>query len=267
MTREEKIYQRLESDYNLLIDKGYEVVGVFLQGSQNYKLDYEKSDIDTKAIILPSFEDILNNRTPISYTLILDSNEHIDIKDIRIMFDCFKKQNINFLEILYTNFYKLNPKYSDLYQRVQYNEDIARINNYSMIRCIAGVIYEKEHAMCHRFPSLADKIDAYGYDPKQLHHIVRCWEFMQRFFAGESFKQCLVPKDKEYLIKLKSIPPLYNLEDAHTLADDILDKVRDYKEKYLTTHSEIYNRDPEYLLDDVKYKIIKRYMKEQISKD
>ena len=28
-------------------------VGLFLQGSQNYKLDYESSDIDTKAIVLP----------------------------------------------------------------------------------------------------------------------------------------------------------------------------------------------------------------------
>lgn len=30
-------------------------VGLFLQGSQNYNLDYEGSDIDTKAIMLPSF--------------------------------------------------------------------------------------------------------------------------------------------------------------------------------------------------------------------
>jgi hypothetical protein len=29
------------------------IVGVFLQGSQNYGLDYEGSDIDTKCIVLP----------------------------------------------------------------------------------------------------------------------------------------------------------------------------------------------------------------------
>ena len=35
-----------------------EWVGIFLQGSQNYGLDTDKSDIDTKIIVLPSFEDI-----------------------------------------------------------------------------------------------------------------------------------------------------------------------------------------------------------------
>ena len=32
------------------------IVGVFLQGSQNYGLDYESSDVDTKAVLLPNFK-------------------------------------------------------------------------------------------------------------------------------------------------------------------------------------------------------------------
>ena len=85
------------------------MVGVFLQGSQNYNLQYEDSDIDTKAIILPKFNDFVLNNKPVSTTLILESNEHIDLKDIRLMFECFKKQNINFIEILFTEYYILNP--------------------------------------------------------------------------------------------------------------------------------------------------------------
>ena len=95
------IVNRLHSDYELLANKGYEVFGVYLQGSQNYHLAYENSDIDTKAIVLPSFDDIVFNRQPISTTLILETNEHLDVKDIRLMFQNFKKQNINFLEILF----------------------------------------------------------------------------------------------------------------------------------------------------------------------
>ena len=68
-------------------------VGIFLQGSQNYGLDYENSDIDTKIIVLPSFEDIILNKQPISTTSVLPNDEHLDVKDIRLMFDCFKKQN------------------------------------------------------------------------------------------------------------------------------------------------------------------------------
>lgn len=66
-------------------------VGLFLQGSQNYNLDYEGSDIDTKAIMLPSFSDFVLNAKPLSTTHIMENNEHVDFKDIRLMFDCIKK--------------------------------------------------------------------------------------------------------------------------------------------------------------------------------
>ena len=59
-----------------------EWVGIFLHGSQNYGLDYEGSDVDTKIIVLPKFEDIVLNRSPISTTAILPNNEHLDVKDI-----------------------------------------------------------------------------------------------------------------------------------------------------------------------------------------
>lgn len=83
------------------------------QGSQNYNLDYEGSDIDTKAIMLPSFSDFVLNAKPLSTTHIMENNEHVDFKDIRLMFDCIKKQNVNFVEILFTPYSIINPEYAD----------------------------------------------------------------------------------------------------------------------------------------------------------
>lgn len=54
--------EQVEKHYNMLVELDYNVVGVFLYGSQNYELDYEKSDVDTKAIVLPTLEDIVLNR-------------------------------------------------------------------------------------------------------------------------------------------------------------------------------------------------------------
>ena len=89
MNREEKIMKRVKEHYDYLIAQGYEVVFLALQGSQNYNLDiYTEqymSDIDTKAVVLPSFKDFVYNRQPVSKTIILDNNEHIDVKDIRVM--------------------------------------------------------------------------------------------------------------------------------------------------------------------------------------
>lgn len=229
-----KVQKRLQDDYKLLESKGFEVLGVFLQGSQNYDLDYEGSDIDTKAIVIPSFEDFVLNHKPDSTTLVLESNEHLDIKDIRLMFDCFKKQNINFLEILFTKYFVINPKYATCWKLIQDNvEKIAHYNNYAAVNCIAGMIYEKRAALCHRYEGLKDKIDKYGYDSKQLHHIVRCWEFLYRYIAGESYADCLISKDANHLIKIKSDNTFYSCEQACELADKLVEDSKLVKDKYM----------------------------------
>lgn len=110
-----KIYARMAEHLVPVMKSGMEWVGLFLQGSQNYDLDYEGSDIDTKVIVLPSFTDFVLNRKPVSTTHIMENNEHLDFKDIRLMFDCIKKQNVNFVEILFTRYMILNPKYEDLF--------------------------------------------------------------------------------------------------------------------------------------------------------
>jgi hypothetical protein len=179
--RELKIRERLRHDYDYVSKQGYEVFGVFLQGSQNYELDYEGSDIDTKCIVLPSAEDLILNKQPTSTTLILEDNSHIDLKDIRLMWQCFKKQNVNYLEILFTEFYYVPYDYLLFWQEMQaLREDIAHIDNYAAVNCIVGMILEKNAALCHPYPTLKDKIDKYGYDNKQLHHILRCQEFLDR---------------------------------------------------------------------------------------
>lgn len=135
--REEQLNKRIFEDYEYVKSLGYNVLGVFAQGSDNYKLSYSGSDIDTKAILIPSFEDFVLNRKPVSTTLILPSNEHIDIKDIRLMHNCFYKQNINFIEILFTRYKYLNPEYEAIYQTMFDNaEKIAHYNNYAAVNCI-----------------------------------------------------------------------------------------------------------------------------------
>ena len=89
MDRKQEIFKELKRRMNYLQDDlGYEVLFIALQGSQNYNMaiympDY-KSDIDCMAVVLPSFDDFVGNKPAVSTTLVLDNNEHINIKDIRI---------------------------------------------------------------------------------------------------------------------------------------------------------------------------------------
>lgn len=278
----EKILNRINEDYRLLESKGYEVVGVFLQGSQNYNLDYEGSDIDTKAIVLPSFHDLIFNTKPVSTTLILPSNEHkrsdvtlpaimtgehIDVKDARVMFELWRKQNINFTEVLFSQAYVLNPKYENVMQEIiNSREYIAHANTHATISCIVGVMHEKQHAMTHPYPAVKDKIDKYFYDPKQLHHIIRLKDFMTRYAEGELFESALIANDHDYLIQVKAIPPLYNINEALKIADKYVDWADKFKKEYFAAHEK-----QEYSLDNIFNKametMLKRYYTEEFGKE
>lgn len=267
--RIEKINNRIKEHYEYLIEKGYEVVFLALQGSQNYGLDvYDEdyiSDIDTKAVVLPSFEDFVYNKEPKSITIVLENNEHIDVKDIRIMFETYKKQNINFVETLFTEFKIVNPKYKELLKSLFDNaEEIAHINYNQALRCMAGMSMEKLKALQHSYPATKDKIDKYGYDPKQLHHILRMNDFIKEYARGTTFKDCLVSKERNYLIQIKKgvLPEKKAVELAN-----ITDKeTKLIKDKYLKEYDEINQKGID-ILNKVKFDILKSKFIEDLQKE
>ena len=200
MSREERIMKRVQEHYDYLQSLGYEVVCVCLQGSQNYGLDEYSdeymSDIDTKAIVLPPLDDFIAASPPVSTVIIMDNNEHAEVKDIRVMFEMFKKANISYIELLFTDFKIINPEWAEFIEPLFANRElISKYNRNQFLRCIAGMAKEKRKALCHPYPNLIEKIEKYGYDGKQLHHCVRLYNFIKRFIYGESLDTCYKIKD------------------------------------------------------------------------
>lgn len=238
-----------------------EEVGIFLQGSQNYELDYEDSDIDTKMIVLPSFEDIVQANKPISETHIRDNQEHIDVKDIRVILETIKKQNVNFVEILFTKYIILNPKYEKLFEPLIANrERVARYDIYGALNCMSGMAIQKYKAMEHPYPTIVHKIEKYGYDPKQLHHIIRMREFIQRYIQGESYSKCLVSNQTDYLIEVKK--GLHTLEEARKIAETLVSETQAIKDTYMEHYNNTILTDVEELMTSVKIDMIRQYFKE-----
>ena len=269
MTREEYIKEGLDRHFEEFVNTypNLEFFAICLQGSQNYDLDIYtdeyKSDIDTKVIVIPSLEDVVMNRKPISTTHVLPNNEHLDVKDIRLYFESFKKQNINFVEILFTEFYLVNPKYEDLWEILRhFREDIAHYNRNAALRCMAGMSMEKKKALCHPYPSIIDKIEKYGYDGKQLHHIIRMYNFITCYALNGSYEECLhfLPQ-KEEMMKAKLNE--YTLEEALDMAERF-----DFFTKYIkdinVKEPDIINKTAEKVLNDIQYAAIKRKIKSDI---
>lgn len=266
MTREE-IMLRLNDHYNEALEHFPEdqIIGIFLQGSQNYGLELPTSDIDTKLIVAPSFEEIAMNTKPVSTTHIRANEEHIDFKDIRLYMQTFRKQNLNFLEILFTPFYIINPKYKDEWMRlVNARESIANFNRYRGVQSMKGIALEKFYAMEHPYPSKLEILAKYGYDPKQLHHLLRVEDYLERYIAGESYEKCLRPADPDYLIAVKL--GIYSLDEAREVGLRAMLNVNHMAEEFYAKNENIEDPEVNALLDDVQLNIMRIAIEEEFKK-
>lgn len=241
------------------------IVCLALQGSQNYQLDTEFSDVDTKLIVVPTFEEIAMNKQPLSTTHVRENDEHIDFKDIRLYTNTFRKQNINFLEILFTPYKITNPLYASEWNRlVEAREDIAHYNPYRAVKALKGMAMEKYHALKHPYPSKLEVLAEYGYDPKQLHHLLRLEEFLDRYISGESYTNCLIPTNIDFLKAVKL--GLYNLEDAEKQAKRAIDNITSVADRFTDKVDNIGDTKVDELLDDVQVSIMKIAIRNDIEK-
>ena len=260
------IQNRVQEHYNELkkIVSEEQIVGVFLQGSQNYGLGYEGSDVDTKAIVLPSFKDFVLNKKPISTTHVLENNEHIDIKDIRVMFENIKKQNINFVEILFTKYNVMNPMYEKLFTPIWWNrEEIARYNIYAALNCMAGMCMEKYKALCHPYPATAWKIEKWGYDGKQLQHMFRVRDFMEDYINGDIYEDCLHAHRPEEHILIKTNQK-YTIDEAKFHAEVLLDYTKSLKDEYMEMNANEINEHVDEVMNQVLFDLLSYSFKNEI---
>lgn len=256
MTVMERVAEHYEEAKTLFPED--RIVGIFLQGSQNYGLELPSSDVDTKLIVVPTFQDIALNNRPVSTTHVRTNDEHIDLKDIRLYVETFRKQNLNFLEILFTDHFIVNPMYEEQWSRlVNDREAIAHMNMYRAVKSMKGVALEKYHAMEHPYPAKLDLIEKYGFDGKQVHHLIRVDDYLTRYIKGESYKSCLRPSEHliEHMLEYKQheIP----LDVARQEAKEVLSHVEQVADTFCANTDDNENTEMRELLQDVSYNIMK----------
>lgn len=188
----------LQKQKQILEDQGYTVAYICIYGSQNYGLDLYtdeyQSDVDMKAIIVPTLDDLIKNSKPVS-TVVDTEWGQCDVKDIRIYFQTLLKANPAYVETLYTKYHIVDDKFSNEFDKIfKLRDDLMKALEPQFIRAIYGMMCEKEKALCHPYPSIKDKIDKYGYDGKQAHHIFRLHLLMEDYFTyGIPLNKCLAP--------------------------------------------------------------------------
>lgn len=225
--RESRINARLAAHYNRAIQHyGAEnVLGVFLYGSQNYGCDLETSDVDTKCILLPDLYHLAIKPYETKHLHIPRDveGEYEVCECMTLMHMCanWKKQNPNFLEILFTEFFIVNPAYSTRWHdfRFEWREKIA---HYDIRQGILSVAHQAIHTIKQN-PMDGKKIGN-GY---RLLHLLCAYDF------GVDYAHCLVPleDDCEKIKRLKSGEEKVQEEWAETLIQYFDSMIKVYEEK------------------------------------
>ena len=216
-------------------------------GSYNYELNLPDSDVDTKLIVAPTWNEVINCKQPLSKTIDGPYGD-INVVDIRLFIGVnLKKQNFNFLECLFTPYSCVNPNYADLWNELlDEREEIAHFKPEEAIRTMMGQV-ENQWRRWGRFD-----------DKKTLYHMARIHSAIKRYQEGLAFVDTLIPEDAEWIMKVRLgkideeameiyFQSFYN--DAHRLVED-------------TQYKGIRCPDVEYCIDQLQARFVGRALYE-----
>lgn len=232
-------------------------------GSMNYGLDNEDSDIDSKLLTVPSLKKLIENKRDNTTHIMSDNGEHVEVKDVAIYMNTILKQNINFVETLFAKAVIVNPRYQNDWEMLYENRElIARYDTKRAVKCMYGMMVQKRKAMETWTEARAKSFHEFGYDTKSLHHLVRLHYFLQHYIVdGRSYEDCLTKRDDAEYNLLMDTKSGINSIKASALADNYLLESQDIADKYIdetdVSDIELSNRwDIKGLIDLVVYGII-----------
>lgn len=221
----EKILERLQRhlDYLYSLDRYSpdNIIGVFLYGSQNYGFAREDSDVDSVALYVPSFEELCLNKGRLSKEVHTVDNEHIVLKDIREYREMLMKQNVNFLETLFTEYYILNPKYAEYFT-------IFFLNNKELI-----ATYDKSKMFASIIGQIVHTLNEDMMNTKKLYNSYRLTYLLKDYLSGKPYSECLRPTGDihAFLWNLKYNTLNYTVDERKTIAADILYIVKELQQE------------------------------------
>jgi predicted nucleotidyltransferase len=233
----------LKKQKQILESQGYTVCYLAVYGSQNYGLDIYteeyQSDIDMKAIIVPTLDDLVRNSKPVSVVVDTEWGQ-CDIKDIRTYFQTLLKANPAYVETIYTNHCIVDDKFINEFNKIfKLRDKLMEALSAQFVRSIYGMMCEKEKAMCHPYPSIAHKIEEFGYCGKQVHHLYRLWLVMVDYYRiKKPLKDCFLPRTNEigFLLNLKLNK--FDLDYAKGFAKSVLEDAKEEKDEILSSINE-----------------------------
>ena len=152
-----EIFKKIAQQKRHLESLGYTVLYIGLYGSQNYSLTDNSSDIDLRAIVLPTLEQLIRKER-ISVKIETEMGQ-IDVKDLIHYHDVVRKGNFAFIEPMQTKWFIGDKYIRELFSDIKLN-----------LKSLKFDMVNKAKAFRIDSPAKKVSMDKWGYDPKELHH-------------------------------------------------------------------------------------------------
>ena len=140
MARVQKHYDKAVEHYG-----AGAVLGVFCYGSWNYNTALENSDVDTKCILIPNLYSLAIKPYEVKHLHIDD--EVCECMTIMHMVANWKKQNINFVEIMFTDYCIINPLYEEIWNGFFNESNREFVAHYDMRQAIHSMVHQAIHTI------------------------------------------------------------------------------------------------------------------------
>ena len=242
MTRQE-IMNVLKGDYNALVEKEYQLYGVFLFGSQNYGLSTESSDIDVKVIYFPKEKEKLvamlvglTSVTKNTFDRIRIEGQVTALSPI-VFIDNLKSNYHTWFELLFTDYYFVNLEKSKSWEQIRSLRDrIVRHNVYAFLDaqldCLVSQIdtafVDADETLCN----------------KRLSTFYRIFYLTQKYCLKLPYHLCLLPTEteKEKLLLIKKNTP-YSREECIELTKQLVENMATLIDNYKKENENIIDEE------------------------
>lgn len=189
-------------------------IGIFLYGSQNYKLDYEDSDVDSILIVRSADKQKQELQIP---------SGKVKVYTLRHFIYLLKQGDLECYEILYTKYKILNSLYEGYW--TNFVQDFSNHMSYERIkRSLCNKLDEHLH---HVLWIMINKDNA-RYDKKRLYWAVRVCNQLSRLNNGEDFESSLIYMELigYDLMKIKTITNYLTSKELSEIYKHLVEFIR-----------------------------------------
>ena len=198
------------------------IVGCFLYGSQNYDMADEQSDVDTKVLVVPSLADVVCARRPVAFEYHCENGEHINFVDIREFVHQILKQNPNTLELLFTEYYVLNPVFKGVWFDIwKYREEATRINPHRAVNTMRHMVNANYHQMMKS-----------EFDHKKLATMIRLEKAIGDYILGCKYEHVLKSDQASFFLRVKRGNFIENEEQGLRFTQETYEAVNRTADRY-----------------------------------